>query len=92
MEEVEDLLVISVDPMFPLSIVDTALAKLSDEFPHTQVNLVKHTGKDSRDALQAGDTTISINIPLQAVPESLDLITIIEVERVRAALILSSQA
>lgn len=83
-EEVEDLLVISVDPMLPLSIVDSALAKLSDEFPHTQVNLVKYAGKDSRDALLSGDTTISINIPLQAVPENLDFITIIEIEWVCA--------
>lgn len=79
-EEVEDLLTISVDPLLPLSIIDSALAKLSVKFPQTQVNIIKLAGTKSRESLLAGEATLSINIPLEAVPDNLDFITIAEIE------------
>ena len=43
-EEVEDSLTIAIDPMVPLSSIDSSLEKLSKKYPYTQIKLTKLNG------------------------------------------------
>ncbi|QLE87421.1 MULTISPECIES: LysR family transcriptional regulator [Shewanella] len=79
-EEVEDELIIGLDPLVPLYSIDAALEKLARQYPHTQIKLVKQNSTDLAQAILDKQVHIGITLPLEAVPEHLDFISFYQLE------------
>lgn len=79
-DEVEDVIHITVDPLVPLSVIDSALEKMAQAFPFTQVQLSKKYGDDLTDAVLNEEANLGLHLTSKAVPDNLDFVAIEQIE------------
>ncbi|RKF15772.1 LysR family transcriptional regulator [Alginatibacterium sediminis] len=79
-DQVEDSIYIGMDTMVPLSIIETVLEKMAQQFPFTQVHLRKYSCDDLTQAIVDDQIQLAINLPMHAVPEHLDFFTFGDIE------------
>ncbi|WP_238322178.1 LysR family transcriptional regulator [Vibrio mexicanus] len=80
LEEVEDTIRIGIDPLVPLSVIDSALEKMAQKFPFTQVQLQKMYGESLVTAVQDGELDLALNLASKAVPDYLEFMVIEQIE------------
>lgn len=80
MENVEDNLTIAIDPLVPLSVIDSALEKMAQKFPYTQIKINKLFGKALTDSVFNEESHIALHISSKGVPDHFDFVAISIVE------------
>ncbi|MGR5193472.1 LysR family transcriptional regulator [Vibrio rotiferianus] len=79
-EQVEDIIKIGVEPLVPLAVIDSALEKMAQRFPFTQVQLQKMSGDLLNEALLSGELDLALGLAAKAVPDNLDFVAIEQIE------------
>lgn len=78
--EVEGELKIAIDPLVPLDVIDSALEKLAQKFPYTQIHILKYNNEQITESLLSEDTHLGLHITHKGVPDNLEFIAIEQVE------------
>ncbi|UPQ89455.1 LysR family transcriptional regulator [Vibrio sinaloensis] len=79
-EDVEDVIRIGIDPLVPLSVIDSALEKMAQRFPFTQVQLLKLSGEKLNSAILNGEIDLALNLGSKAVPDNLEFVAVEQIE------------
>ncbi len=79
-EDVEDEIKIVIDPLVPLTIIDSTLEKMSRSFPFTQVHLDKKYGDELTQAILQNRADLGLHLSSKAVPDYLDFVAIEQIE------------
>ncbi|RJG50509.1 LysR family transcriptional regulator [Motilimonas pumila] len=79
-DEVEDVIHITVDPLVPLSVIDSALEKMAQAFPFTQVQLSKKFGEALTDAVLNDEANLGLHLTSKGVPDNLDFVAVEQIE------------
>ncbi len=79
-DNVEDTLTIGIDPLLPFSILESAIEKMSQRFPFTQLNVLRLSADNLTVAVLKGEVDLGFNIASDAVPEGLDFVSVGNVE------------
>ncbi|WP_375748367.1 LysR family transcriptional regulator [Vibrio sp. HN007] len=77
---VESKIVVGVDPMAPLSCIDSILLKIDREFPNTEVEIQLLNHSDLQQALLNHTIDLGIHFGADAYPQYLNFVTILQYE------------
>ncbi len=78
--EVEGELHIAIDPLVPFDVIDSALEKLAQQYPFTQIHIVKCTSQEITELLISEGIHLGLYITHKGVPDNLEFIAIEQVE------------
>jgi len=79
-EEVEDTIKIAVDPLVPFSVIESALEKMAQTYPYTQVQILKISGEQLNQAVLNQDVQLGFHLATKAVPDNLEFAAIAQIE------------
>ncbi|MEH6452570.1 MAG: LysR family transcriptional regulator [Psychromonas sp.] len=79
-DDVEDSLTIAIDPLVPLSVIDSALEKMAQKFPYTQIKINKLYGQALTDSLLKEESQFGIHISSKGVPEHFNFVAFTNIE------------
>lgn len=79
-DNIEDTVKIGIDPLIPLSLIDSALEKMAQVFPHTKVELSKLHGSTLCNAIKNEQIDLGLYFTSEAIPEGLDFSIVSNVE------------
>ncbi|GEM78604.1 LysR family transcriptional regulator [Vibrio superstes] len=68
-DQVENSLVIGLDPLVPFSLIETALEKISQKFPFTQIKIVKEKGNSLLEQLDEDNVDFVLYLTEEAIPD-----------------------
>ncbi|MFH0262870.1 LysR family transcriptional regulator [Vibrio mediterranei] len=79
-DSVEDTLKIAIDPLLPFTLLESAIEKMSQRFPFTQVDVSRIAAHNLTNAIIKDEVELGFNLAADAVPEGLDFVSIANVE------------
>ncbi len=68
-DSVEDTLKIAIDPLLPFSLLESAIEKMSQRFPFTQVDVSRLAAHHLTNAIIKDEVELGFNLAADAVPE-----------------------
>lgn len=79
-EDIEDIIRIGIDPLVPLSVIDSTLEKMAQNFQYTQIQLIKMHGSMLCESIKNNQIDLGLYFTSQAIPDGLDFAIVASIE------------